>query len=128
MLAYLSARHAGGRFLLRIEDLDAPRCPRSLARQAVEDLAWFGLRWDAPPLYQSERTAVYQSHLERLRAKGLIYPCFCTRAQLQQQASAAPQSGRYATGIRRHLRASDAGGDRAALAGTLPRPARACAG
>ena len=93
MLAYLSARHAGGRFLLRIEDLDAPRCPRSLARQAVEDLAWFGLRWDAPPLYQSERTAVYQSHLERLRAKGLIYPCFCTRAQLQQQASAAPNLG-----------------------------------
>ena len=93
MLAYLSARHAGGRFFLRIEDLDAPRCPRSLARQAVEDLAWFGLRWDAPPLYQSERTAVYQSHLERLRAKGLIYPCFCTRAQLQQQASAAPNLG-----------------------------------
>ena len=69
LLAYLSARHAGGRFLLRIEDLDAPRCPRRLAQQAVVDLCWFGFRWDAPPLYQSERTAVYQSHLERLQAR-----------------------------------------------------------
>ena len=93
LLAYLSARHAGGRFLLRIEDLDAPRCPRRLARQAIEDLCWFGFRWDAPPVYQSERTAIYQSHLERLQARGLIYPCFCTRAQLQQQASAAPNLG-----------------------------------
>lgn len=92
MLAYLSARHAAGRFLLRIEDLTR-RAARAPCPAAVEDLAWFGLRWDAPPLYQSERTAVYQSHLERLRAKGLIYPCFCTRAQLQQQASAAPNLG-----------------------------------
>ena len=128
MLAYLSARHAGGRFLLRIEDLDAPRCPRSLARQAVEDLAWFGLRWDAPPLYQSERTAVYQSHLERLRAKGLIYPLLLHAGAAAAAGLRRAQSGRYATGIRRHLRASDAGGDRAALAGTLPRPARARAG
>ena len=72
LLAYLSARHAGGRFLLRIEDLDAPRCPRRLARQAIEDLCWVGFRWDAPPDYQSERTAIYQSHLERLQARGLI--------------------------------------------------------
>lgn len=93
LLAYLSARHAGGRFLLRIEDLDAPRCPRTLARQAVEDLAWFGFRWDEPPLYQSEHTALYQAHLEQLEARGLIYPCFCTRAQLQRQASAAPNLG-----------------------------------
>ena len=71
---------------------------RRAARAALPGRRWrtwrgFGLRWDAPPLYQSERTAVYQSHLERLRAKGLIYPCFCTRAQLQQQASAAPNLG-----------------------------------
>lgn len=128
MLAYLSARHAGGRFLLRIEDLDAPRCPRSLARQAVEDLAWFGLRWDAPPLYQSERTAVYQSHLERLRAKGLIYPCFCTRAQLQQQASAAPNLGdtqRVYAGTCAHLTREEIG--RLSLARS-PAPARARAG
>lgn len=82
MLAYLSARRAGGRFLLRIEDLDVPRCPRCLAAQAIEDLEWLGFTWDAPPLYQSERTAVYEAHLARLREKGLVYPCFCTRAQL----------------------------------------------
>lgn len=93
LIAYLSVRRAGGRFLLRIEDLDAPRCPRHLALQAVEDLSWFGFKWDAPPLWQSERTAIYLKYLEQLREKGLIYPCFCTRAQLQQQASAAPNQG-----------------------------------
>ena len=53
MLAYLSARHEGGRFLLRIEDLDVPRCPRHLARQAIDDLRWLGFAWDEEPLYQS---------------------------------------------------------------------------
>lgn len=93
LISYLSVRRAGGRFLLRIEDLDAPRCPRRLALRAVEDLVWFGFKWDAPPLWQSERTAIYQEFLERLGEKGLVYPCFCTRAQLQQEASAAPNLG-----------------------------------
>lgn len=91
LLAYLSVRRAGGRFLLRIEDLDVPRCPERLCRQAVEDLSWFGFRWDAPPLFQSERSPIYQAHLDRLDAQGLIYPCFCTRSQLH--ASAAPNLG-----------------------------------
>ena len=91
MLSYLAVRSEGGTFLLRIEDLDIPRCPRRLALQAIEDLEWFGFRWDAPPLFQSERTAVYADHLQRLEQKGLIYPCFCTRAQLH--ASAAPNLG-----------------------------------
>lgn len=91
MLAYLSARSQDGRFLLRIEDLDVPRCPRRLSMQAIEDLAWFGFRWDEEPLLQSERTAVYEAHLKRLQEKGLVYPCFCTRAQLH--ASAAPNLG-----------------------------------
>lgn len=82
MLAYLSARSQGGRFLLRIEDLDVPRCPRSLARQAIDDLTWLGFDWDEEPLYQSERTAVYEHYLDLLRERGLVYPCFCTRAQL----------------------------------------------
>lgn len=93
MLAYLSARSAGGRFLLRIEDLDVPRCPRALAAQAIEDLSWLGFRWDAPPLYQSERTAIYERHLALLEAKGRIYPCFCTRAELQRAAALAPNLG-----------------------------------
>ena len=91
MLAYLSARSAGGRFLLRIEDVDIPRCPRSLAAACIEDLTWLGFDWDEPPLYQSERGAVYQQHLDRLRTMGRVYPCFCTRAQLH--AAQAPNLG-----------------------------------
>ena len=91
MLAYLSARHAGGRFLLRIEDLDIPRCPRRLAQQAIDDLEWLGFRWDEPPLYQSERTAIYEHALHQLELQGRVYPCFCTRAQLH--ASVAPNLG-----------------------------------
>ena len=91
MLAYLAARSEGGRFLLRIEDLDIPRCPRHLARQAIEDLQWLGFTWDEPPLYQSERSDIYAGALRRLEAQGLIYHCFCTRAQLL--ASVAPNLG-----------------------------------
>ena len=91
LLAYLSVRSHGGRFLLRIEDLDVPRCPQRLSMQAIEDLSWFGFRWDEKPLFQSERSSIYQQHLETLEKQGLIYPCFCTRAQLM--ASAAPNLG-----------------------------------
>lgn len=91
MLAYLSARSQGGRFLLRIEDVDIPRCPRSLAQACVDDLAWLGFTWDEPPLYQSERGAIYQRHFDRLRDMGLVYPCFCTRAQLH--SAQAPNLG-----------------------------------
>ena len=91
LLAYLSVRQKDGRFLLRIEDLDIPRCPQRLSLQAIEDLSWFGFRWDEEPLWQSQRTAVYQQHLDALSKKGLIYPCFCTRAQLM--ASVAPNLG-----------------------------------
>ncbi len=91
LLSYLSVRSKGGKFLLRIEDLDAPRCPQRLSLQAIEDLEWFGFTWDEKPLFQSQRTAIYQEHLEMLQKKGLIYPCFCTRAQLM--ASVAPNLG-----------------------------------
>lgn len=91
MLAYLSARSQGGLFLLRIEDVDIPRCPRALAQQAIDDLRFLGFRWDAPPLYQSERSGVYQDVLNRLRREGHVYPCFCTRAQLH--ATVAPNLG-----------------------------------
>ena len=91
LLSYLSVRSKDGKFLLRIEDLDAPRCPQRLSLQAIEDLEWFGFTWDEKPLFQSERTAIYQAHLEMLIQKGLIYPCFCTRAQLM--ASVAPNLG-----------------------------------
>lgn len=91
MLAYLSARSQGGRFLLRIEDVDVPRCPRHLAQQAIDDLTWMGFTWDEPPLYQSERGNIYRAALTRLTEAGHTYPCFCTRAQLMSLA--APNLG-----------------------------------
>lgn len=91
LLAYLSCRSQGGKFLLRIEDLDAPRCPRRLAERCIEDLRFLGFDWDEPPLFQSERTAVYHQAFDRLSAMDLLYPCFCTRAQLH--AAQAPNLG-----------------------------------
>ncbi len=91
LLAYLSARRAGGRFLLRIEDVDVPRCPKRLSDQCIEDLRFLGFDWDEAPLYQSARTALYQQAFDRLTELGLVYPCFCTRAQLH--AAQAPNLG-----------------------------------
>lgn len=91
LLAYLGARSEGGRFLLRIEDLDVPRCPRRLSDMALEDLAYLGITWDEPPLYQSERGDIYLHYARRLEAMGKTYPCFCTRAQLH--AALAPNRG-----------------------------------
>ncbi|MBR4082484.1 MAG: tRNA glutamyl-Q(34) synthetase GluQRS [Clostridia bacterium] len=91
MLAYLSVRSRGGRFLLRIEDVDVPRCPRRLAQQCIDDLTHLGFTWDETPVYQSQRTEIYRAAMERLRAAGYVYPCFCTRAQLMSLA--APNLG-----------------------------------
>lgn len=96
LLAWLSARQGGGTVVLRIEDLDTARCPRRYAEQMLDDLRWLGLDWDQGPetggpdgpYFQSERTALYQAALERLEAQGLVYPCFCTRAELH--AASAP--------------------------------------
>ena len=91
MLAYLSARSKGGRFLLRIEDVDVPRCPRSLAKQCIDDLTWLGFTWDGDVVYQSDRSELYRAALDRLAEGGHTYPCFCTRAQLMSLA--APNLG-----------------------------------
>ena len=91
MLAYLSARSKGGRFLLRIEDVDIPRCPRHLAQQCIEDLRWLGFTWDGDVVYQSDRSEIYRDAIDRLTKEGHTYPCFCTRAQLMSLA--APNLG-----------------------------------
>ena len=96
LLAWLSARHAGGRVVLRIEDLDAARCPRSFADWIERDLDWLGLGWDEGgsaggphgPYYQSECAPIYDQAYARLEAAGLLYPCFCSRAALH--AASAP--------------------------------------
>ena len=96
LLAWLSARQKGGRVILRIEDLDIARCPRRYGEQMCRDIQWLGLDWDEGPVIggpsgpyeQSRRTALYQAALRRLEAQGLVYPCFCTRAELH--AASAP--------------------------------------
>lgn len=81
-------RAAGDRFLLRIEDLDTGRCRAEYVAGIEEDLRWLGIAWDGKVLVQSARTAAYAAALERLRATGLLYPCFCTRADIAAAVSA----------------------------------------
>ena len=78
----------GGRFLLRIEDLDQTRSRPEFVDGILADLGWLGLAWDGEPLVQSSRTAAYEDALEQLRAEGLVYPCFCTRADIAQSVTA----------------------------------------
>lgn len=88
MLAHDAARAAGGRFLLRIEDIDAGRCREEFVAAIEEDLAWLGLRWEAPVRRQSEHMADYRAALDRLDAMGLLYPCFLSRRELDAAMSA----------------------------------------
>lgn len=87
--AWRFARASGGRFLLRIEDIDPGRCREEHVAGIMEDLAWLGLDWDGPVLRQSARLDAYAAALARLRAAGLVYPCFCTRRDIAE-AGAAP--------------------------------------
>ena len=80
--AWRRARQAGGRFLLRLEDIDPARCRPEYAEAILEDLAWLGLDWDGPVRVQSAHLAEYQAVLDGLSARGLVYPCFCTRAAI----------------------------------------------
>ncbi|MDE7107482.1 MAG: tRNA glutamyl-Q(34) synthetase GluQRS [Clostridiales bacterium] len=82
MLAYLSAKSKGGKFIIRIEDLDALRCPRSAAMDIIETLKAVGITSDEPMLWQSERTAAYKAAEQRLKTQTQIYPCYCSRAEL----------------------------------------------
>ncbi|RKH27198.1 tRNA glutamyl-Q(34) synthetase GluQRS [Corallococcus sicarius] len=88
LLGWLQARAAGGAFLLRIEDLDRARCRPQFVEDLYEDLRWLGLDWDETPLVQSARDDVYREAQAKLTREGLIYPCFCTRAEIARAASA----------------------------------------
>jgi len=90
LLAHDHARARDGTFLLRIEDIDAGRSRPEYVDGIIEDLLWLGLEWDGELLYQSERLAIYSEALDRLKGEELIYPCFCTRADIAASA-AAPQ-------------------------------------
>lgn len=92
MLAHDMAHAAGGTFLLRIEDIDASRCRPEWEAQIFEDLTWLGLEWPRPVMRQSARHARYTEALHHLWHRGLLYPCTCTRRDIQEAAS-APQEG-----------------------------------
>ena len=95
MLAHDFARARGGDFLLRIEDIDPGRSRVAFVDGIVEDLRWLGLEFDGEVVRQSERLPLYAQALDGLRARGLVYPCFCTRAAIAAEiaASAAAPHG-----------------------------------
>ncbi len=95
LFAWHRAPPAGGRFLLRIEDIDPGRCRPEFAAAIRQDLAWLGLDWDGEVRVQSQHLAEYRAVLNTLSARGLLYPCFCTRADIQreiQQSAGAPHA------------------------------------
>ncbi len=102
----------GGRFLLRIEDLDRDRVRPEYTAAIFEDLGWLGLAWEEPVLRQSEHLPVYRAALDGLIARGLCYPCFCTRGEIKaelQRMAGAPQGpdGPIYPGTCRHLSAAE---------------------
>ena len=92
LFAERTARDTGGRFLLRIEDIDQGRCRPEFDDAIREDLAWLGLSWEEPVRRQSEHMADYQAALDRLSGMNLLYPCFCTRKQIAAELAGAGQA------------------------------------
>lgn len=93
LLAWLGARSTGGRVVLRLEDLDLPRCPAKYAYGVMEDFAWLGLDWDNEPVWQSQRSSFYDQCLAALAAQGLVYPCYCSRRELHPVTEASAPHG-----------------------------------
>jgi glutamyl-tRNA synthetase len=93
LLAWLSIRSRGGTLLLRVEDIDGPRVKPAAVAQTVDDLRWLGLDWDGEVLLQSTRLPAHRAAAERLLAAGRVYPCICTRAEIDEAASAPHESG-----------------------------------
>ncbi len=87
--AWEAARQAGGRFLVRLEDIDPQRCRSAFASAALEDLAWLGLDWAGPVRVQSVHLSEYAGVLDGLAGRGLLYPCFCSRADVAREAAAS---------------------------------------
>jgi glutamyl-Q tRNA(Asp) synthetase len=90
--AYDTAKRQGGRFLLRIEDIDMSRCRLEFEQAIYEDLAWLELRWEQPVLRQSERFTAYRATLAQLQSQGLLYPCFCTRAEIAAEIARSTEA------------------------------------
>jgi glutamyl-Q tRNA(Asp) synthetase len=106
------ARAAGGRFLLRIEDIDSGRAREEFIAGIEKDLRWLGLGWDGPVVRQSARLPLYRAALDRLRELRVVYPCFCTRADIAREIAASASAphgpdGPLYPGICRGLAAPD---------------------
>lgn len=93
LLNFDLARRSGGRFLLRIEDIDATRCRPAFEAAIYEDLAWLGITWEEPVRRQSEHMAAYGEAIERLRAMGLVYASFDSRAEIARRVAANEAAG-----------------------------------
>ena len=94
LLSWLSARSQRGRWLLRIEDIDRGRSRKAYADLLMDDLEWLGLTWDGEPVYQSQRSDIYEHYYQELRQRGLTYPCYCTRADLLAAQAPHESDGR----------------------------------
>jgi glutamyl-tRNA synthetase len=116
LLAWLFARGAGARFLVRVEDLDRSRVRPGIEEEQLADLRALGLDWDGPIVRQSERMVLYEEAIARLDGEGLLYPCYCTRAEIRA-ATSAPHgisaADRY-PGTCRELTAAERAGREAA--------------
>src|SRR5437868_5887877 len=112
LIAWLTARSRGGRVVLRIEDIDSPRVKAGAAEEACADLRWLGLDWDEGPFVQTQRLPLYQDALGQLQARELVYPCTCTRADVERAASAPhlEHEGPVYPGTCSGRRAADAAG------------------
>ena len=104
LLSWLSAKSKGGEWLLRIEDIDPARSRKEYADLLMDDLHWLGLEWDGDPVVQSQRTDIYEHYFRQLQARGLTYPCYCTRADLLATQAPHESDGRVVyKGTCRHL-------------------------
>jgi glutamyl-tRNA synthetase len=88
LLAWLSSRSRGGRVLLRLEDIDSPRVKAGAAEELLEDLRWLGLDWDGAMVVQTQQLPLYEAALRQLREQERVYPCTCTRSDVERAASA----------------------------------------
>jgi glutamyl-Q tRNA(Asp) synthetase len=92
LVAWEAARAVGGRYLLRMEDIDRQRCRPEFERGICDDLRWLGLTWDGPVVRQSDRMALYDQALTQLDRLGVVYPCFCTRRRIRAEIAHAGQA------------------------------------
>ena len=110
LVGFDMARRLGGRFLVRIEDIDVARCREDLVAPIFEDLAWLGITWEEPVLRQSQHFDVYAQAAEWLEGLGLLYPCFASRSEIQEAAKGGavdPEGAPLYPGLHKHLPKSE---------------------